>query len=677
MAKREIRHKHRVPSDAVSPRGSTFLFVAFGVLLATLLAYFPVVTFGFVTWDDGPYVFDNPIVLSGLSFRTLAWAFANQTPYWHPLTWTSHLLDVTLLGPGPHGMHAVNVVIHLANTLLLLILLKRLTSRLMPSAIVAALFALHPLHVESIAWIAERKDLLSTLFLFTALLCYQYYARRPSALRYLGVAAAFGLSLMCKPTFVTLPVLLLLLDYWPLARLTSVSSWARIFIEKLPLALLSGASAVVTYLAQQRVGTMSGFEALPIGARVANAIVSYAAYLRKTVWPADLAAFYPYPTVLPGTLALTAACLSLAALTGLALTFRRRRPYLLFGWLWYLISLLPVIGLVQVGNQAMADRFTYVPLIGIFVMAVWSAAEATRDRRARFVAGGAAAMAVIGCTAVTRAQVSTWSSAAAMWSRVLEVSPDSYYAHSALGVELADQGHLEAARLHQEEALRLHPADPDAHNELGKLAADRGDLKTAIGHFAAALERNQNFDEALHNLGTALLRSGRPADAIEPLRRASESRPEDSSSRRLMGEALAATGRRREAAEAFQAALRLEPGSAIIHFDLGLVLDEETRLPEAIVHYEAAVALDKRFAEAYDHLGVAYGRIGELDRARTAFERAVAIEPMPANYRVHLALALERTGRHEEAIRQVEAGLQVAPADPTLLNLLGALRGRR
>jgi tetratricopeptide (TPR) repeat protein len=652
-------------------------FVAAGILLVTALVFAPVVTFGFVTWDDGPYVFENTYVLSGLSPRTLAWAFTNHTPYWHPLTWMSHLLDVTLLGPGPHGMHAVNVAIHLANTALLLILLNRLTSRLAPSAIVAALFALHPLHVESVAWIAERKDLLSTCFLFASLLFYQRYARRPSAFRYAGVVSAFGLSLMCKPTFVTLPVLLLLLDYWPLARFASGSSLARLCVEKVPLALVSVASAVVTYIGQQRTGTVSGFEALPIGARLANAVVSYAAYLRKTVWPADLAAFYPYPTVPPSTLAVVTACLTLAALTGLALSLRRRRPYLLFGWLWYVITLLPVIGLIQVGNQAMADRFSYVPLIGIFVMSVWAAAEAARDRHARLVAGGAAVIALIGCTALTRAQVLTWSSATTMWIRVLEVTPDSFYAHSALGVELADQGNLEAARLHQEEALRLHPADPDAHNELGKLAADRGDLRAAIGYFAAAVERNQNFGEALHNLGTALLRSGRPADAIEPLRRASDLRPEDSSSRRLMGEALAATGRWREATEAFQSALRLEPDSAIGHFQLGWVLDQQTRLPEAIVQYEAAVALDKRFAEAFDSLGVAYGRTGDLDRARAAFETAVGLDSVRVNYRVHLALALERTGRHEEAVRQVEAGLRAAPADQSLVKLLEGLRGRR
>jgi hypothetical protein len=541
MPKPKNRQRHRRPSGGgARSDGLPFLFAAVGLLVATAVVFLPAIQFGFVTWDDGPYVFENPTVLSGLSLQTLAWAFTSQTPYWHPLTWISHLLDVTLFGPGPQGMHAVNIAIHLANSLLLLTLLKRLTSRLLPSAAVAALFALHPLHVESVAWIAERKDLLSALFFLATLISYQSYVKGPSITRYVAVATLFALSLMCKPMFVTLPVLLLLLDYWPLARVESIPAFARLCLEKAPLMILSAASAVVTYLGQQRVGTMSGFDALPIGARAANAVVSYAAYLRKTVWPTDLAAFYPYPDVLPSVPVIATACLLLAGVTVAAIILRRRAPYFLFGWLWFVISLLPVIGLVQVGNQAMADRFTYIPLVGIFVAAVWGAAEATRIRGGRLTVGLAAAIAVMACTVVTRAQVLTWANASTMWTRVLEVTPDSYYAHSALGAELADQGNLEAARRHQEEALRLRPSDPDAHNELGKLAAESGDLETAIRHFSAAVERKPDFGEAVHNLGTALLRSGRPAEAIPHLRRASELLPNAATSRRLLGEALAA-----------------------------------------------------------------------------------------------------------------------------------------
>lgn len=570
MSKRRRKQQRTSPAAPVHTGRLPFALLASGLLAATALVFAPIVQFDFVTWDDGPYVFGNPRVLSGLSLRTIAWAFTSNTPYWHPLTWISHMADVTLFGPGPHAMHAVNLAIHLANVLLLFVLLRGLTSRLVPPAFVAALFALHPLHVESVAWIAERKDLLSTLFVLVSLIAYAGYARRPGAIRYAGVAAAFVLSLMCKPMYVTLPALLLLLDYWPLGRVAGGASPARLCLEKAPLALLSAASMIVTYIGQQRTGTMSQFAALPLDARAANAVVSYAVYLRKMVWPVDLAAFYPYPAERPAAVVI-ASVLVLAAISAAALGLRRRTPYVIVGWLWYLLSLLPVIGFIQVGNQAMADRFTYLPLVGIFIAIAWLAADAVRQPAGRALAGAAAIAVLAGCAALTRAQIATWSDGAAMWTRVLEISPDSADAHSALGAELADRGQLQAARAHQEEALRLRPSDPDAHNELGKLDAERGDRQSAIRHFSSAVQYRPAFGEAWHNLGTALLRSGRPADAVEPLRRATELLPEDAGSRLRLAEALAAAGRTGEAIEQLESGLRAAP-------DDPMFLDLLTRL---------------------------------------------------------------------------------------------------
>ena len=570
MSKRRQKQQ-RTPS--VEPRKTgmaSFALLASGILIVTAFVFFPVVHAGFVTWDDGPYVFANPMVLGGLSVRTVKWAFTNHTPYWHPVTWISHLADVTLLGPEPQGMHAMNLAIHLANVLLLFVGLTRLTSRVVPAALVTALFALHPLHVESVAWIAERKDLLSTFFFLAALNAYVAYAQRPGRLRYAGVAIAFALSLMCKPMFVTLPVLLLLLDYWPLARLANGPSLTRLCLEKVPLALLSIPSMIVTYVGQERTGTVSKLATLPLPARAANASVACAAYLRKTVWPSDLAAFYPYPDAWPMP-AVAVSVAVLLALTTVAIALRRRMPYLLFGWLWYLVSLLPVIGFIQVGNQSMADRFTYVPLVGIFVMIAWAADEAVRGPRARMIAVAAAVVVLIACATVARAQVYTWSSSTTMWSRVLEVSPDSVYAHSALGAELADQGDLQAARAQQEEALRLRPSDPDAHNELGKLDAERGDLEHAIRHFSAAAERRQDFGEAFHNLGTALLHAGRPADAVAPLRRAVDLLPADAGSYNGLGLACARVGNLDEARIAFEKAAALDPASAEYRSNLDAV----------------------------------------------------------------------------------------------------------
>jgi Flp pilus assembly protein TadD len=315
---------------------------------------------------------------------------------------------------------------------------------------------------------------------------------------------------------------------------------------------------IVTFIGQQHTGTVSKLTALPFGTRAANAFVSYAAYLRKMVWPTDLAAFYPYPDAIPTATVIVSVAV-LLSISALALALRHRLPYLLVGWLWFVVSLLPVIGFIQVGNQAIADRFTYVPLLGIFVMVAWAAADTLRGTRGRAIAGVAAIAALLGCATLTRAQVQTWSDGAAMWTRVLEVTPNSYYAHSALGAELADRGDLESARAHQQQALRLRPSDPDAHNELGKLDAERGDLESAIGHFSAATRSNQDFGEAFHNLGVALLQARRPADAIGPLQRAVTLLPQDAGSYNKLGSACVQTGRLEEARVALERAVALDP----------------------------------------------------------------------------------------------------------------------
>lgn len=675
MAKKKRGGGERVSRTVVRLR---FLLAALAILVVTSIVYSPALKFDFVSWDDGAYVAQNPEVLKGFSPQTLGWAFLNQTPYWHPVTWMSHLLDVTVLGPGPHGMHTVNIVIHLANCALLLILLERLTRRTALAASATMLFALHPLHVESVAWISERKDLLSTFFVLLAFIAYHRYTKIGSRSRYAVVVVAFCLSLMSKPMFVTFPVLLLLLDYWPLARFGSARSILPLLIEKIPLAFLSGLSAVVTYIGQQQTGTMAKADALSMGARVANALVSYVAYLRKTAWPTDLAAFYPYPVNWWSGSTLIVCSLVLISITALVFAFRRQRPYLLFGWLWYLLALLPAIGLVQVGNQAMADRFTYAPLIGVFVAAVWTTADvAPRWKNGRSVLGLFGSVILVSCVVSTRAQLLTWSDSLALWSRVLAVSPDSYYAHSALGDELATRGQSDAARGHQEEALRLRPTDPDAHNSLGILEAERGNLEAATRHFSAALQLNPAFAEAALNLGTAFVKSGRPADAIAAFRQASELLPQDANARRLLGEALMGVESWAEAVDVLRPASDMEPNSAVIHFDLGFALDQMDRRQEAIIHYESAIAVDKSFAEAYSRLGTAYARTNDIEHARRAFEAAVSLAPTRPDYRSNLALAYLRLGRSQEAMREIETGLRGTPDDRNLLALRAAIRRGR
>jgi protein O-mannosyl-transferase len=345
------------------------------LVLVNVAVFGAVRHFDFVTWDDPPYVTENPIVRAGLTWSGVVWAFTTaHGPYWHPLTWLSHMLDVQLYGLHAGGHHLTNLVLHVSNSVLLLLLLRRMTGALWKSAAVAALFAVHPLHVESVAWVAERKDVLSTLFWILTMWAYLTYARRPGAGRYAAVLLVFALALMAKPMVVTLPLILLLLDVWPLGRVSL--SWHRLVLEKTPMFALSAAAGVATIVVQQRVGALAAITSVTPGLRVANALVSYGNYLAKTLWPARLAALYPYPQSLPAWPWLLTCGFGLAAISVAAVRLAPRRPYLMMGWFWYLLTLLPVIGLVQVGPQAMVDRFTYVPLVGVFVIVVWGASDA-------------------------------------------------------------------------------------------------------------------------------------------------------------------------------------------------------------------------------------------------------------------------------------------------------------
>jgi Flp pilus assembly protein TadD len=538
----------------------------YGLALVLLLAawvYGPVRHFQFVDWDDEFYVSGNPTVLGGMSWNALRWAFTAHVPYWHPLTWISHLLDVEWFGPDPGAHHLVNVALHLLNTALVFRLLERATSRAWPALGVAALFAVHPLHVESVAWIAERKDLLSTSFVLIAIMLYVWHTRSPRWWVYGAMCVAFACSLMSKPTFVTLPAWLLLFDVWPLKRDGRPREW---LLEKLPLVVMSAAVALATMIAQSNVGTMAGTERLPGSARVFNAIASYAAYLRKTLWPTDLAAFYPYPTTAMHPLTVTLELAAGIAISGAAIHLRRRHPYLLFGWSSYLVTLVPVIGFIQVGNQAMADRFTYVPLIGVFVAAIWAIAEGVAHRpRWAAVAAICVAAVVVMSAWTARAQVMTWADSQAMWAQVVRVNPNSFYAHSALGAALERKGEFQAAMREQQEALRLRPDDPDTRNEVGLLLAKGGDPRSAVQHFEAALRGRPNFDEAKRNLAQA---------------------------HHDWGARLFDSGDMSGALREFTAAVVHDPTRAEFHVRLALSLLSAGRKPEATEHVRAAILLD-------------------------------------------------------------------------------------
>jgi len=564
--------------------------------------YAPVRQHGFVNLDDAQYVSDNPAVSGGLSGRGVSWAFTTRhAGNWHPLTWLSHMLDVELYGmnAGPH--HLTSLLVHVANAVLLFGLLHRMTGALFRSAFVAALFALHPLHVESVAWVAERKDVLSTLFFLLTIRAYLAYVRRPRPSRYALVLVLFALGLMAKPMLVTLPFVLLLLDYWPLGRAPS----RRLVVEKLPMLALALASSIVTFLVQQRAGAVKGLDALPLDHRLANAVMAYAAYIGKMLWPAQLAAIYPYPASRPGWLVAGAAA-GLIAVTVLTLRAARRHPYLPVGWLWYLGTLVPVIGLVQVGSQPMADRYTYVPLIGLFLIAAWGIPDLLARWPHRDLAlGVAAGLVILGCTVAARGQVTHWRSSIALWQHALQVTTENPRAHNNLGHALARDGRGSEAIARYTEALRIKPDYAEAHNNLGFTLAEQGRASEAMGHYYEALRVLPDYVEAHNNLGVALAGEGNADGAIQHLSDAVRIEPGRAEAHNNLGAVLAGQGRLEDAIRHLAVAVELRPGYAdaqrnlaMAHYEWAVTLAEQGRTSEAVGHLESVLKLDPSHEQA-------------------------------------------------------------------------------
>lgn len=537
-------------------RRSAAALVALALLALVWAVYGQVGGHAFVDWDDGEYVYENAKVLAGLGADGISWAFTTRhAANWHPLTWISHMADVELFGLDAGWHHLVSVLLHAVNAVLLFLVLRAATGATWRSAFAAALFAVHPLHVESVAWVAERKDVLSTAFGLLAVGAYVRHARRPGARRLVPVAAALALGLLAKPMLVTLPFALLLLDAWPLGRLER-GALRRLVAEKLPLFVIAAASCAVTYAAQASKAATATLEGFPLGARLANAAVAYVAYLAKTLWPGGLAMFYPHPASLGDPIPashVAGALALLAAATALAVLQARRRPYLLVGWLWYLGTLLPVIGLVQVGAQAMADRYTYLPHVGLLVAAVWGVHDlAGAARRARLAAavGGAAVVAALAAAAflqaghwrdapslyghaiaVTRRNFVAWnnlgifhlgrgdvSRAAECFGEAIRAKPDHAISHYNLGVAYAQAGHGPAAMAAYREAVILEPEYADAWVNLGLLLRATGELDAAISCHARALRIRPGDPYALEDLAIAHAQRGDPASAAAALR---------------------------------------------------------------------------------------------------------------------------------------------------------------
>jgi tetratricopeptide (TPR) repeat protein len=626
------------------------ILICVALVLLTLGAYWRVLGCQFVDYDDATYVTANRWVQAGPTLSSVKWALtALYAGNWHPLTWISHMLDWRIYGANPLGHHLTNLILHALSALLLFLLIRRMTGSTWRSAFVAALFAVHPLHVESVAWVAERKDVLSTLLWILIMHAYVSYVRHPGRGRYMLVMLLFVLGLAAKPMLVTVPLTLLLLDYWPLGRLDfgkpkqtgqARTIW-QLAWEKTPFLALSGASCVVTFIAQQRGSAVMGVENASIGARVANALVSYVAYLVKMFWPAKLAVLYPHPFGTIPTWQVIGSALLLVAISILVLRAARTRPYLAVGWLWYIITLIPVIGLVQVGVQAMADRYTYIPLIGIFIALAWGIADLVGPvGRVRQVGRGGALVTVLVLAAGTWHQTGYWKDSLTLFQRAVDVTERNFIAETGLGVALNKQGETDEAIGHFERAIEINPGFDKSHYNLATVAFQWGETDKAVEHFTEALRINPDYAEAHHGLGLVFRMQGQPD----------------------------------EAEYQFQEAIRLKPDYAEAHNDLGALMAQQGRLDEAMVHLYDAVRYAPGFAEAHCNLAFGLALRNETDAAIAEYERAIEADPDYVQAHGGLAVALYTAGRYAEAWEEVRLCRQYGANPPP--GFIKALEGK-
>ena len=642
------------PSTPALDRRRIVLLAA-ALLAITLLVYRPALDNGFVDFDDNQYITANPMVLAGLTPDTVTWALTAQVASnWHPLTVLSHMADVTLFGLEPRGHHLTSVALHAINVALLFLVLATLTGSTWRSFAVAALFALHPTRVESVAWISERKDVLSGLFWIAAMACYVRYARAPSVRRYVPVAVLMALGLAAKPMVVTLPCALLLLDAWPLKRLPPFPSpgfgarFGRLAAEKIPLFALAAAASFMALATQD--AALDQVDARTLGERATNAVHAYGAYLVDTFWPTDLAALYPFDPDL-GMGPVAASLLVLVGLTALTFLARDRAPWAAVGWLWFVGILIPVIGLIPVGGQARADRFTYLPSIGLFVLLVWGLAAVVRDRplARRLTLFGALA---IGASLVlaTRAQIRTWHDTESLFRHAIAVTRDNHLAHHNLGEYLRLHGRHDEAVAQFEQAIAAQPDWPAPYAGLGSTLAATGRTEAAVRAFEASLARDASEPRVHHALAMALDDLGRADEARSRLEEAVRLAPGFAAAHHGLGTLFERSGAPDRAIEHYRAALRADPDLPL-HGRLGMLLGRSGALEEAATWFGEATRRRPQDPGGWFNLGVTLRQLGRLQVAEAALRQALALAPPPARAGIAAPLAevLDALGRQDEA----------------------------
>ena len=670
-----------------TPKNFRYDLIAISALvLLTAAVYWQSAQHGFIRYDDPLYVADNVVVQRGLSWDGLVWAFSTATTgNWHPLTWLSHMLDVQLLGMNPGSHHLVNLLFHLLNTVLLFLVLKQMTDELWCSAFVAALFALHPLHVESVAWIAERKDVLSTFFWLLTMMAYVRYVKSPGIFHYFAIVLFFSLGLMSKPMLVTLPLILLLLDYWPLGRMQEMQktppeptptsgmenqrkknrrrpaaprqpspsrgkrSWQLVFplvYEKIPLLALSALTGVVALYTQKQGGAMASLSDFALPERIAIAFVSFATYLWKMFWPSGLAFFYPIE--FPSSLTVLICVLLFCAATAASIRWAGRRPYLLVGWLWFVITLLPVIGIIKVGEASMADRYTYITLTGPFMVIAWGLRDLTARLTFRRVALSClAAVVVLGMMTLTYTQIRYWRDDESLFRHALSVTRNNHVAHHNLGIYYMDQGNLDEAGHHLRRVLEISPNYPRGLYNWGILMLRQGRVPEALEPLRRATILDAGSHDAYYALGRAYLLLNREHDAIAAFESAIRTGKFRAETCVGITEALTAAGRLDEALQYIYQALKWLPSESRLYYNAGLILAYQGHLDDSIAQFRKAVLMNPNYAKAHNNLGSALLLNGQTDESIRHFQEAIRIDPDYRMARANLKDALAQKKNKE------------------------------
>ncbi len=661
--KSEVQVSHGLSLSAGdSQKISHLLVIYLSLALVVFIAFEQVRRNEFVNYDDQVYVTQNKHVLSGLSGENIRWAFTSgYASNWHPLTWLSHIVDCELFGPNPYRHHLTNLFFHIASTLVLFTVLRKMSGKVFFSGFVAAAFGLHPMHVESVAWIAERKDVLSGFFWMLTMWAYVYYVEQPKFAKYALMFFLFVLGLMAKPMVVTLPFVLLLLDYWPLRRFGREKVFYLV-IEKIPLFLLSVISSWITFVVQSESGTVRAIEALSVTARIANASIAYVQYIEKMIWPSRLAVFYPHAGEKVAIWQAVIAGALLLSITIFVIRYARKYGYLLTGWLWYLGTLVPVIGLVQVGDQALADRYSYIPFTGLFIIIGSGLNDIlSKWRYRRIILGALVTIALSASLICTRFQVLYWRNSVRLCEHAIDVTEDNFSVYSGLGDALKSQGRLDEAIGSYYKALEGRAKDERIHNNLANALREQGRLGEAVGHYYKALQSKPDYAVAHNNLGEVLKIQGEVDEAIQQFNLAKHFDPDYAEAYGNLGDCFFKTGKIDDAIECYSKAVELEPDNPSSHCNLGNVLAISGRLTDAVERYKMSLEIRPNDAKTLSNLGNALLGLERLEEAEAKYIESLKIGVDNAVTHLNLGICLQKQGRFDEAEREYNIVLSIDP----------------